>query len=382
MIVRAARVRFRHVVGIVSLLVATTMSGVAAPATAESIQPGRVLGVSQLGSWGGLSGVIRIEYTTTDARGAVVPAAGIVRLPTGPRPPGGWRIVSWAHGTSGSGQHCGLDGSADAIRGAAPVIDDLNRAGYAVVATDYLGLSANSPGSHPYLQTRSEATAVIDMVRAARSMVAGLSRTWAVAGSSQGGHAALGAAHLAAHYAAGLDFRGAVALAPVSNFERAITLLRPGFRGLPSELSGPFAAILAGMSTGQHDVDVSSYLTARGRRIIDRIGQACGPQWSSILSGTRPDELLSKSLGDNEFTAALHRYMGVPTAGYGRPILVVQGIRDMTVPLPLTLTLLREFRSAGTRYEFRMINSRHSDMREKGGTRIAVDYLKRIMPPR
>ncbi|MGV9711425.1 lipase family protein [Gordonia sp. NPDC003424] len=358
------------------------VSVVSAPAAAEALQPGRVLSVSQLDSWGGLRGVIRIGYTTTDARGAVVPASGIVRLPTGPRPSGGWRIVSWAHGTSGSGQNCGLDGSADLIRSTAPMIDDLNRAGYAVVATDYIGLSPNSPGPHTYLQTRSEATAVIDMVRAARSMVAGLSRTWAVAGSSQGGHAALGAGRLAANYATGLDFRGTAALAPASNFENAITLLRPGLRGLPTELSGPFAAILAGMSAGQHDVDVSSYLTPLGKRIVGEIGRSCGPQWSSILDGTRPDALISKSLGDNEFKSALHRYMGVPTSDFGRPILVVQGFRDATVPLPLTLALLREFRSAGTSYEFKMINSHHSDMREKGGTGIAVDFLKKIMPPR
>ncbi|MFW0793544.1 lipase family protein [Gordonia sp. CPCC 205515] len=370
------------VVAALSTMTAAVSGMVASPAAAESsLQPGRVLGVTQLGEWGGLSGVIRLSYTTTDARGAVVPAAGIIRLPTGPRPAGGWRIVSWAHGTSGSGPDCGLTGSTDLIRGTAPMIDDLNRAGYAVVATDYIGLSSKSAEPHAYLQTQSEATAVIDMVRAARSMVAGLSKTWAVGGYSQGGQAALGAGQLARRYAPDLDFRGTAALAPVSNFESAITLLRPGFGGLPAELSAPFAAILAGMSTGQRDVDVSSYLSPLGKRIVDEIGRSCGPEWSSILNGVKPRELLSKSLDDSAFRDALHRYMGVPTSGYGgTPILVVHGVRDTTVPIPLTLALLREFRSAGTSYEFKMVNATHSDLRDKGGSRLAVDFLHRVMP--
>jgi pimeloyl-ACP methyl ester carboxylesterase len=63
--------------------------------------------------------------------------------------------------------------------------------GYATVLADLLGLGS-SPGLHPYLHARSEATASVDMLRAARNFCAsnsiGLSGQLFIAGYSQGGH--------------------------------------------------------------------------------------------------------------------------------------------------------------------------------------------------
>ncbi|MFW0786518.1 alpha/beta fold hydrolase [Gordonia sp. CPCC 206044] len=374
--------RLQVIVVVLAAALALTTTVSIGSATTAGLRPGTVTGVAQLGAWGGLSGTHRISYLTTDAYGAIVPAAGIVRIPTGPRPAGGWRIVSWAHGTSGLGPSCGLTGSPDLIRGTAPTIDDLNRAGYAVVATDYIGLSPGSPDPHPYLQSRSEASAVIDIVRAARSMFVGLSRSWVVGGSSQGGHAALAAAHLAPTYAPELDFHGTAALAPASNFEQLIPLIRPGATRLPKVTAGSFAAVLAGMSVGQHDVDVSDYLSPLGKRIVEEIGRSCGPEWEGILDGARPDDLLSKPLGDDTFRAAIRKYMGVRAAGHTEPILVIQGLRDTTVPMPLTMALLSEFRSAGTTFDLKLFNAGHSDLRAHGADRTLRDFYTKILAPR
>ena len=69
--------------------------------------------------------------------------------------------------------------------------------GYAVVATDYLGYAKSSYGFHPYLHADSEATTVIDSVRAARnaagSVAASLSGKVMFTGYSQGGHASMAA---------------------------------------------------------------------------------------------------------------------------------------------------------------------------------------------
>jgi len=73
--------------------------------------------------------------------------------------------------------------------------------GYAVVATDYLGFAKSKYAYHPYLHADSEATTVIDSVRAARaaapSVGASLSGKVMFTGYSQGGHASM-AAHRAA----------------------------------------------------------------------------------------------------------------------------------------------------------------------------------------
>ena len=69
--------------------------------------------------------------------------------------------------------------------------------GYAVVATDYLGYAKSGYGYHPYLHADSQATTVIDSVRAARkaagSVGAQLSGKVMFAGYSQGGHASMAA---------------------------------------------------------------------------------------------------------------------------------------------------------------------------------------------
>ncbi|GAA4427520.1 lipase family protein [Acidovorax lacteus] len=73
--------------------------------------------------------------------------------------------------------------------------------GYAVVATDYLGFAKSNYSYHPYLHADSEATSVIDSVRAARNAAstvgASLSGKVMFTGYSQGGHASM-AAHRAA----------------------------------------------------------------------------------------------------------------------------------------------------------------------------------------
>jgi pimeloyl-ACP methyl ester carboxylesterase len=67
--------------------------------------------------------------------------------------------------------------------------------GYAVVATDYLGYALSSYPYHPYLHAETEASAVIDAIRATRQAAASLGLALngkvMVTGYSQGGHAAM-----------------------------------------------------------------------------------------------------------------------------------------------------------------------------------------------
>ena len=69
--------------------------------------------------------------------------------------------------------------------------------GYAVVASDYLGFAKSTYGYHPYLHADSEATTVLDSVRAARtaasSVGVNLSGKVMFTGYSQGGHASMAA---------------------------------------------------------------------------------------------------------------------------------------------------------------------------------------------
>src|ERR1700759_2686368 len=45
-------------------------------------------------------------YRTTDAAAHSVPASGVVSIPKGRTPKGGWPVITWAHGTSGIADEC------------------------------------------------------------------------------------------------------------------------------------------------------------------------------------------------------------------------------------------------------------------------------------
>ncbi len=73
----------------------------------------------------------------------------MVFVPQGTPPEGGWPVLSWAHGTVGLGDACAPSRNPRSQRDANYLGHWLSQ-GYAVVATDYIGLG--TPGVHPYLQ--------------------------------------------------------------------------------------------------------------------------------------------------------------------------------------------------------------------------------------
>lgn len=341
--------------------------------------PGLLLGSEPLGrEWGGLDDVQRIAYVTTGPGGKLVAAQGVVRIPDGAAPAGGRRIVAWDHGTSGVGRQCGLTGSPELERDTGPVVDRFNDAGYAVVAPDYIGLSPGSPAPHPYLQTSTAATATIDAVRAARSAFPELSAEWGVAGFSQGGHAALGTGRYAPEYAPGLDFRGTVALSPVSNMETVFLRSRPDQPEMPGFPGHAVAMVLSGMAGA--GVDVDDYLTPDGREFVGELGTACNRGTAEMLAGVEIGTMFQRPLDDPEFAPVMRDYMSVPVSGYQDPILVVHGAYDTTVPLPFTLALTGQFLQHGTRHELRIIEAGH-DATRQAGLDDALAFFTRTLPP-
>lgn len=123
-----------------------------------------------------------ITYGSANARDEPITVTGTVSVPAAPPPPGGWPVISWAHGTTGTADACVP--SADRPGGPAhsyvglvdQVLDRWVAAGYAVVQTDYEGLG--TPGEHPYLNGVSEANTVVDIVRAARRANPGIGADW------------------------------------------------------------------------------------------------------------------------------------------------------------------------------------------------------------
>lgn len=130
-----------------------------------------------------------MTYETVDAWGARTVASGAVVLPTGVGR--ALPLFSYQHGTITKTNEApsSLNLESEVLVGVV-----MATSGYAAVLADYLGLG-RSPWPNPYHHARSEATACLDALRAARALCASnsvpLNGQLFLAGYSQGGHATL-----------------------------------------------------------------------------------------------------------------------------------------------------------------------------------------------
>ena len=129
----------------------------------------------------------KLVYATTDAFGAATAASGALVLPNAP-----WcdlPLFAYDHGTVTGRNEVPSRLSYEILVG-----KYMGSSGFVSVLPDYLGLG-DSPGMHPYIHAVTEATATIDMLRAAREYCSvhgiGLNGEVFLAGYSQGGHAAM-----------------------------------------------------------------------------------------------------------------------------------------------------------------------------------------------
>ncbi|WP_225728447.1 MULTISPECIES: S9 family peptidase [unclassified Nocardia] len=348
-------------------------------AHAESAETGSVASYAPGANWGGIADTAKIRYVTESPTGATIIATGIIAVPDGPVPRQGWPVVAWDHGTRGLGPACGLTARPGVD---AELVRRLVDLGYAVVAPDYVGLGPGAETAHPYLQSRTEATATIDLVRAARHADPRLSNIWAVAGLSQGGHAALNSGYLADGYAPELDFRGIVALAPASNVENVLPMFGPQAPALPvlTPVVGLVAAVFDGMRVGAPDFDLGPYLTADGAELLDRMAFSCGPEWAQRVGTETLGSVLAQPLSAGPLRDRLRRYASVPTAGYSRPILIAHGMADITVPIAASMALTDQLRANGVDFTFRTYPAADHDGVVDAAWPDVVDFLGRVLP--
>lgn len=288
----------------------------------------------------------RVQYTSTGFDGSPVVVSGAVYLPEGKAPKGGWRVISWAHGTVGSADVC-----APSRRGASErdrtFLGEWLKRGYVIVASDYEGLG--TPGPHPYTHGKSQAYGVVDIVRAARSLDKRLSRSWMVIGQSQGGQAALFTGSLANDYARELDFRGTISTAPLSR----IRMNAEGLGFLNPE--SPAFAYIPGVVGANKVVygegfNVSDLLKDKGAPIYLRsLETSCLADTVAEMQGLQMKDLLDmdpKKL-DN-FLDKWAAFADVPMTKYDRPVLIAQGTADKDVYPEASTVTADGLKKAGT----------------------------------
>ncbi|MEV0055841.1 alpha/beta hydrolase [Saccharopolyspora shandongensis] len=298
-----------------------------------------------------------ISYTSADAGGKPITVSGTVSVPKSPPPQAGWPVISWAHGTTGTADVCAP--SADRPGGPAhsyvglvdQTLDRWVAAGYVVVQTDYEGLG--TPGEHPYLNGRSAANAVADIVRAARQVDPGVGSDWFAVGHSQGGHAALFTA-AADQQAAGLSLRGAVSIAP-GGFQGSQTTTyfqqQTGEQGVRAAL--PFLpTMLIGAAAVDPGIVPEQLLGDEVQPVLDAARTTCQDGIREAASTVRAERVFREGAELGRLTAYL-RSQEPEGLALRVPTLVLQGTTDVLVSKPGTDQLVKSLceRSPAIGYE-------------------------------
>ena len=167
--------------------------------TGALIEPPSTVGTLPKAALGGPCdvSVVGLNYSTSGAKaGEVSNASAGLLVPTGTDAAckGPFPVIAYSRGTEVAKSRTMASTTDAEMLGMAKVFAAW---GYVVVATDYLGFAKSNYAFHPYLHADSEATAVIDSIRAAR-VYAGLatiplSGKVMLYGYSQGGHSSLSA---------------------------------------------------------------------------------------------------------------------------------------------------------------------------------------------
>lgn len=288
----------------------------------------------------------RLTYVTTNADGERALSSGELFLPRGKAPASGWPVLSWAHGTSGLGDQCApsVMGPSEPERDF-PYLSRWIDQGYAIVATDYTGLG--TPGLPAYLDGRSEAHNVVDMVRAGRNYGADhlppeqrLSRKWATIGQSQGGGAAIYTARYATAFGGrDLHYVGAVGTGVPAYIENYVSLLGPKLPpvALPANVTAYLSYIVESLRTWRPQLGIDGILTSTGRKYLELARTACVSDYGKQLNGVNIGDYFTRPLATlPNWSATVENYMKMPESQFDKPFFMGHGLVDTDVPFPPT----------------------------------------------
>jgi alpha-beta hydrolase superfamily lysophospholipase len=268
---------------------------------------------------------VRILYHSLNAEGKDVATSGVVLLPAGSAPPGGWPVIAWAHGTSGVARLCAPSLEKDVNYGEEGLMP-MVRAGFAVVATDYHGLG--TAGHHEYVNKIAQGRDVIYAIPAARAAVPSLGRKWVVDGHSQGGLAAWSVAEMEATLH-DPDYLGAVSVAGAADLHEILTAMDDP-QGMAFYLTYMAYAIHTQTPSFKPDDMLAG---AALERYHDATTKGCWDYAYASFLEAPPGKVLKPGWDKTPAAERFFRTDELGSAPVGGPLLVIAGEADQTVPI-------------------------------------------------
>ncbi len=292
---------------------------------------------------------VRLLYSSTDGLtgSGIIPVSGVLYLPPGEAPEGGWPLMAWTHGTIGIADICAPSWNGRQIQDE----DYLNRflaEGYAVVASDYQGLG--TPGTHPYLATRPAAYSNLDIIRAVMSSDFPVSKQVVLFGQSQGAGAAIASADYATSYAPELDIAGVVATGAPYLSPQVVAILE---RLQQPDLVDPLLGYTFLAMTLVQQVDPSfkmrDYITDDVWPIAERVEDTCYAEIKVMVSEGQLTRRISFRQSPSVALRQGFARMGYPTLNITAPVFLGTGGQDKDTPPRMQASLVRDMCRAGTR---------------------------------
>jgi len=305
---------------------ADLLSKSASPAQSED--PGTLISDVQVQASGVDGTAYLISYWSASEQASPVEATGMVFVPFGSAPAGGWPVVSYGHPTDGTGPLCAPshDPSSDV-----PNVNDLLKRGWEVVATDYQGETnrsiAPAPSAlQPHGVSLPTAHDIVDIVRAATNLPAAHASTkYVVWGYSQGASAATFVPEVAASDAPELTLEGIVATAPPSG-------LLQDFYGAPTDSASPFTLMyVAGYNTAYGNSAAPLPLTPLGMTFYNDLSHDCYDALATAMSPYQVDQVFTTTTPTFYFAILLatNDPWFLPQSA-NVPLLLPQGYADTT----------------------------------------------------
>ena len=261
--------------------------------------------------------------------------SAVVLVTDGKPPAGGWPVIAWAHEFRGAARQCAP--SLMRNLGAGPLLAMYANLGYAVVATDYSGLGADS--GKPVLDMESNALDVIYSVAAARSAVKEIGPKWIAVGAFQGG---MTAAAVAESEVRDPNYLGSVATSGVADAQEAYQHFA---QGSPNRM---LLVLTSTVKALYPEFQVSDMLKDTALPAHQRVAQTCGGE-------TEPEfttGMLKPGWESNKFEKEFFgRNIPGQKPAHG-PLLVISGGADAAIPAEMSEKTVARMCKQGSRILF------------------------------
>jgi hypothetical protein len=258
---------------------------------------------------------VRILYHSRTPNGEDVAVSAVVLIPDGKPPATGWPVIAWAHEFRGAARQCAP--SLMKNLGVGPLLAMYANLRYAVVATDYSGLGADS--GKPVLDMQSNALDVLYSVFAARAAVKEIGTKWIALGPFQGGMAAVAVAESEVRDP---NYLGSIATSGLADAQEA-------YQHFAQDSSNRMLLVLASSVKALYpEFQVSDMLQDKAIGAYQHVAQTCveeiEPEFNSGM--------LRPGWENNRFVKEFFNRNTPGQKPAHAPLLVISGEANITVP--------------------------------------------------